>query len=225
MIADETVGTDVDAVRAHLEKVGHPALAMWDITAASPEAAAADAARWRRAERQPAPPVRRSAEPDARPPRRLRRPPSPVRPAPPVWWPRSARCCATGARSGPPAAAPPSGLEYVISVLDRLRHRTAADPGAIRHDAGAADGRAAGVDGDAPAARRRQHAADVQRRALGRSPLSQRRRRSARAGAVPPLRDPAGTDTGPGRPAGCASSPHRHRCRPRPSGRSRPPRS
>ena len=45
MIADETVGTDTAAVRAYMEKVQHPALAMWEITGASPEAAAIDVAR------------------------------------------------------------------------------------------------------------------------------------------------------------------------------------
>jgi acetyl-CoA synthase len=45
MIADESVGIDAASVRAHLEKMHHPALSMWEITSASPEAAAADAAR------------------------------------------------------------------------------------------------------------------------------------------------------------------------------------
>ncbi|MGA2992068.1 MAG: acetyl-CoA decarbonylase/synthase complex subunit alpha/beta [Candidatus Korobacteraceae bacterium] len=45
MIADETIGTDAAAVRAHMERVNHPALAMWDVTAPSPEAAAVDSAK------------------------------------------------------------------------------------------------------------------------------------------------------------------------------------
>jgi hypothetical protein len=44
MIADETIGTDAAAVRAHMERVNHPALAMWDVTTPSPEAAAVDSA-------------------------------------------------------------------------------------------------------------------------------------------------------------------------------------
>ncbi len=45
LIADESVGVDSASIRAFLEKAGHPALTMWDITAPSPEAAAVDAAR------------------------------------------------------------------------------------------------------------------------------------------------------------------------------------
>ena len=43
MIADETVGVDDASIRAHMEKVGHPALEMWDVTQPSPEALAWDA--------------------------------------------------------------------------------------------------------------------------------------------------------------------------------------
>jgi acetyl-CoA synthase len=45
MIADETITTDSEGVMAHMAKVNHPALTMWDITEPSPEAAAVDAAR------------------------------------------------------------------------------------------------------------------------------------------------------------------------------------
>ena len=44
-IADESVGTESSAVRAYMEQRQHPALAMWEITSPSPEAAAVDAAR------------------------------------------------------------------------------------------------------------------------------------------------------------------------------------
>ena len=64
MIADESVGTDLVAVRVHLETVKHPALAMWDITAPSPQAAAADAARAARETEEPARPAA-SAPPPA----------------------------------------------------------------------------------------------------------------------------------------------------------------
>jgi len=43
MIADETIGVDDASIRAHMEKVGHPALDMWDVTQPSPEALAWDA--------------------------------------------------------------------------------------------------------------------------------------------------------------------------------------
>jgi CO dehydrogenase/acetyl-CoA synthase delta subunit len=45
MIADELVGTDTASVQAYMQKVKHPALAMWEITTPSEEAAAVDAAR------------------------------------------------------------------------------------------------------------------------------------------------------------------------------------
>jgi len=45
LIADETNGTDTESIRTYMEKVSHPALSMWEITEASPEAAAVDAAR------------------------------------------------------------------------------------------------------------------------------------------------------------------------------------
>ena len=45
MIADESMGTDLASVRAHMERVNHPALSMWEITSASPEAQAVDQAR------------------------------------------------------------------------------------------------------------------------------------------------------------------------------------
>jgi acetyl-CoA synthase len=42
-IADESAGTNPASVRAYMERVNHPALTMWEITTASPEAAAFDA--------------------------------------------------------------------------------------------------------------------------------------------------------------------------------------
>ena len=43
MIADETVAIDDASIKAHMEKVGHPALDMWDVTQPSPESLAWDA--------------------------------------------------------------------------------------------------------------------------------------------------------------------------------------
>ena len=45
IIADETITTESEGVMEFMAKVNHPALAMWDITEPSPEAAAVDAAR------------------------------------------------------------------------------------------------------------------------------------------------------------------------------------
>ena len=45
IIADETISTESEGVMEFMAKVNHPALAMWDITEPSPEAAAVDAAR------------------------------------------------------------------------------------------------------------------------------------------------------------------------------------
>ncbi len=56
LIADETVGTDLVAVRAHMEKVHHPALALSDITASDAEEPAATPAAAPAAPAAPAPP-------------------------------------------------------------------------------------------------------------------------------------------------------------------------
>ncbi len=98
-IADETIGTDTASIRAHMEKVGHPALAMWDITQPSPEAAAMDAQRASSASHaQAAPP----------PPS-----PPPLPAAPPAVPPLE--------RAPAPAAAS-DGVGEIIAVLERLRN-------------------------------------------------------------------------------------------------------
>ncbi|MFB3818784.1 MAG: acetyl-CoA decarbonylase/synthase complex subunit delta, partial [Candidatus Methylomirabilales bacterium] len=113
MIADEAVGTDVAAVRAHLERAGHPALAMWDITAPSPEAAAADAAR-RAAKPEPA-----AAPAAAMPPAAAPAPPSEEgRPAMPGPLPRAPKPAAAPALAVPHAS---PDLDQVIAVLQRAR--------------------------------------------------------------------------------------------------------
>jgi acetyl-CoA decarbonylase/synthase complex subunit delta len=129
MIADESVGTDLDAVRAHLEAVRHPALAMWDITAPSPQAAAVDAARAAKPAEQPdqaaAPPL---APPAAQtPPRR----PEEVHAAMPDV-PFSAPEPLPVLESPPAAPASPaaSDLDHVIALLQQVRGLTfpAVDP-------------------------------------------------------------------------------------------------
>jgi acetyl-CoA synthase len=118
MIADESVGTDVASIRAHLQQANHPALSMWDITSPSPEAAALDAGKL--AATAPAPeaavpsPPGAAAEADRSVPVAVQ-PEAPAEPRVVVAKPR------------PPAAgvhspmAPVAGLEYVISVLEKLR--------------------------------------------------------------------------------------------------------
>jgi acetyl-CoA synthase len=111
MIADESIGTDLAAVRAHLEAVQHPALAMWDITAPSPQAAAVDAARaaGKREEAAQAPAQRieevHSAMPDI--------PPSAPEPVP-----------APDSPPVPPATPVSPDLDHVIAVLQKVRGLT-----------------------------------------------------------------------------------------------------
>ena len=45
LIADESVGTDTASIRDYMEKMRHPALAMWDITSPSPDAEEVDVAK------------------------------------------------------------------------------------------------------------------------------------------------------------------------------------
>ncbi|HEY3379491.1 MAG TPA: acetyl-CoA decarbonylase/synthase complex subunit alpha/beta [Armatimonadota bacterium] len=113
LIADESVGSDTASITAYMEKVGHPALTMWEITSPSPEAAAVDAARGV-ASTAPAPaPV--AAAPAQKTPEVVTAP-EPVAPTPqPVaTQPTTAPIpVATGASA--------DGLSYVISVLDKVR--------------------------------------------------------------------------------------------------------
>ena len=103
----------------------------------------------------------------------------------------TARVARSPLRATAPCNRACDGIGEIISVLERLRAR------AIAHErlqpgmsAGAADGRAAGLHRAASAARRRQHAADVQRGTgrAGPRPAPVRWRRSAdlRAPAKPP---------------------------------------
>jgi acetyl-CoA synthase len=126
-IADETVGTDTASVRAHMEKVGHPALSMWDITQPSAEAEAVDA------ERSAAPkadlPKTDSIKTEPAPPP----PSSGVPPVVPEPVPRTPE-----ARPATPPAVPAQtvastdGVAGIISVLETLRRnpiRTEVQPG------------------------------------------------------------------------------------------------
>ncbi|MCX6624811.1 MAG: acetyl-CoA decarbonylase/synthase complex subunit delta, partial [Acidobacteria bacterium] len=91
LVADETVGTDTGSVRAYMEKMSHPALAMPDITASTSDEAPAPV---------PAAPKPVEAKPV----------PVPL----PVPQPAAVRVA-------PPVAPPDEGLGQVISVLEKLR--------------------------------------------------------------------------------------------------------
>ena len=177
LIADESVGTDAASVQDYMQQVKHPALTMWEITCASPEAAAVDATRTVSAKAAAA-----TAEA--------------------VDAPHSATAAQSGRAGGPPPteaaiavqeaplpgtankapvndyvtpalpdqrasakaiSTPPDGIGEIVSILGSLRNVPLAHPGAARHDCPAADGRVAGFHRPAPAARRRKHAADAQR--------------------------------------------------------------
>jgi acetyl-CoA synthase len=99
-IADEITCTDTASVRAHMEKVGHPALSMWDITQPSPEAAAIDA---RRASHAPHAKQPQTGASPATPPT-LEPVARPLEPVP-----------------AQVAAASADGLGTIISILEKLR--------------------------------------------------------------------------------------------------------
>ena len=112
MIADETVGTDPAAVRAHLEKVAHPALGMWDITTPSPQAAAADAARAARHPEEP----RQAAVPAP--------PPAPPATQAPVQRTQKARTTMEAPPRSPAPPPAPSEIDHVIALLQKVRDLT-----------------------------------------------------------------------------------------------------
>jgi len=126
LIADETIGSDTASISAHMEKVGHPALDLWDITQPSPEAAKWDAEHGDAASAPAAPAPVEAAAPGGNGKKTDETPkqevhvamttestpePKPVEPV----------------QAGPTPSAPaiPSagadGLSYVISVLDKVR--------------------------------------------------------------------------------------------------------
>ena len=126
MIADETIGSDTASIHDYMEKVGHPALKMWDITSASPEAAAEDA------ERGAAPVELIHAADVANEPAIILAEkieqaivnPSPVveeKPAPVKSEPVIAKQ-ETSNIPAPNASA--DGLSYVISILEKVRNIT-----------------------------------------------------------------------------------------------------
>lgn len=117
MIADETIGIDDASIRAHMEKVGHPALEMWDVTQPSPEALAWDAEHGRAeavtADKGPSNGGTRG-EPAI----------SPKEEAQPVATePKQSPEVVSQPNVSAPAAAGASadGLGYVISVLEKMR--------------------------------------------------------------------------------------------------------
>jgi acetyl-CoA synthase len=125
LIADERVGTDTAAIRAHMEQVNHPALTMWDVTQPSPDAASVDAAAGvKREAPAPAPAPVAAAPAPVETPAPVVAPPAPVAEAPaPVAAPAPA----------PAAPALPGlggdGLGYVINVLDQVRNVALPAPG------------------------------------------------------------------------------------------------
>lgn len=109
-IADETCGTSIEDVRAHMERVGHPALSMSEITASTEQHAAPPAA-------APAPASAPAAAavapvplpaPAARPAKAIESPPVPAPVAPIVPLP-------------PPVVPAMDGIAGIISVLERLQ--------------------------------------------------------------------------------------------------------
>ncbi len=118
LIADEKVGTDTASVRTYMEKTGHPALGMWDITQSSPEAEAIDAQHASEAVQPkvvapaPAPAVTRAvAEPAAASNGSKTTEPKAV--PPPESEPSSEPAT---------VGSPTDGIASIISVLEKLRH-------------------------------------------------------------------------------------------------------
>ena len=169
LIADETNGTDVASVQAFMQKVNHPALTMWDITTPSEEAAAVDAARLGRV-------AKVAAAGSWRNYRNVRHCSRGCRAAGGIaHHHRSAFGCRHhGARRA--TAGSRTACSRNAGTARRWRRRTdrhagAAAPCSSDHrnsagdDAHAADGGPASLHRHAPAACRRQHAADAIRHA------------------------------------------------------------
>lgn len=118
MIADETIASDTNGILEYMKKVNHPALEMWDVTSASPEAAEVDAKRGAEVKAAPAAVAAPAAAPAAA------SAPQPAAPAPVAAAPAPAPAPAPSAA---PAATvsgvgmPTDGLSYVINVLDQMR--------------------------------------------------------------------------------------------------------
>ncbi|MHB0912347.1 MAG: acetyl-CoA decarbonylase/synthase complex subunit alpha/beta [Armatimonadota bacterium] len=110
LIADESVGTDTGAIRAHMEKVNHPALAMWEVTQPSPECAEWDAKRGR----EKAAAVGGSETPAQASVAVAEKPAdAPVHAVP--------SDDGNGAKHALPAPVGRDGLSYVIEVLEKVR--------------------------------------------------------------------------------------------------------
>jgi acetyl-CoA synthase len=112
LIADESVGSDTASIIEFMKKVNHPALAMWEITSPSPEAAAVDAARGLETAAPAAAPVAPVAVAAPKVEANV-----PAAAPAPVAAPQAAALPAIPSVSG----APVDGLSYVISVLDKVR--------------------------------------------------------------------------------------------------------
>jgi acetyl-CoA synthase len=119
LIADENVGTDIESIRAFMNRVGHPALSMWDITQPSPEAAEVDALRGV----QPATSVSPAAVAEM---------PVAAAPAGDSTQPESATSGDVVRFKPPEVAAPGDGadaISHVISVLEQMRASGLPEPG------------------------------------------------------------------------------------------------
>ncbi len=122
-IADETQAVTPEDIRAHMEKIQHPALEMWDITQPSPEAAALDAKR-----------SDETVQPSVQPVVTAVPKPEPVKPVVVTTQKAETQAQAVVASPAPvaapqaasapaaPAAVPVGdGLSYISSVLEQVK--------------------------------------------------------------------------------------------------------
>ena len=126
MIADETVGSDTTTIHEYMKKVNHPALTMWDITSASPEAAAEDAAR---GVKQPADDAPKQAEAETHVILADKIEEAIVHPSPIIDEPAPAKMDAPAVKPAASSApgvpcSPTDGLSYVISILEKVKNIT-----------------------------------------------------------------------------------------------------
>ncbi|MHB1457780.1 MAG: acetyl-CoA decarbonylase/synthase complex subunit delta, partial [Armatimonadota bacterium] len=129
MIADETIGSDTASIHDYMEKVNHPALTMWDITSASPEAAAEDAARGVKPVEETPSLVQSTAAAKESPivlADKIEE--AIVHPSPIVEETAPVKAETTivkqEASNIPVAGSPADGLSYVISILEKVRSIT-----------------------------------------------------------------------------------------------------
>lgn len=128
IIADETIGSDTASIHEYMEKVNHPALTMWDITSASPEAAAEDAARGNKPVEEIQTPVETAHTAKESPiilAEKIEE--AIVHPSPVIEEPAPAKTetvIKQEASNIPGPGSPADGLSYVISILEKVRNIT-----------------------------------------------------------------------------------------------------